>query len=99
MKERIRHRAKEMFDEGPVEEVEMLFAQGYSPDIPALLNFTYRPEVRLLQGKGFSGRGSRRNSTGHFSIFEDPNKLVQESPCNMDRRRGKISFCFGRGNL
>ena len=47
----------------PVEEWKC-FAQGYSPDIPALL-ITYRPVVRLLQ-EGFSGRAQEEIVRGTF---------------------------------
>ncbi len=51
LKKRIIERTKNMFRQGLVEEVEALFARGYTFPLPALENFTYLPVVELLYGK------------------------------------------------
>ncbi|HPZ81237.1 MAG TPA: tRNA (adenosine(37)-N6)-dimethylallyltransferase MiaA [Candidatus Atribacteria bacterium] len=89
LKERIRHRAKEMFDEGLVEEVEMLFAQGYSPDIPALLNFTYRPVVRLLQGKVSREEAQEEIVRGTFRFLKTQINWFKKAPVIWIEGEGK----------
>ncbi|MCB2185877.1 MAG: tRNA (adenosine(37)-N6)-dimethylallyltransferase MiaA [Deltaproteobacteria bacterium] len=49
--ERIAQRAREMFDQGLVEEVAGLLARGVPPDAPGLATLGYRQAVALLEGR------------------------------------------------
>lgn len=49
--DRVDQRVIQMFDQGLVEEVEMILAEGYDPQLPALQSIGYKETIDYLQGK------------------------------------------------
>ncbi|MCX7668157.1 MAG: DUF555 domain-containing protein, partial [Atribacterota bacterium] len=66
LKKRIAGRVEEMFRKGIVDEVERLFAMGYTFPLPALDNFTYLPVVRFLRGEITREEAKERVVKGTF---------------------------------
>jgi tRNA dimethylallyltransferase len=51
LRQRIRLRFQSMLDNGFIDEVQEILAQGYHPDLPALRSVGYRQVVEFLQGQ------------------------------------------------
>jgi len=70
IKKRIRKRIEKMFAQGLVEETLRVLNMGYSPDAPALNNFTYKPIVELLQGKISEKEAFEKVEKGTLSLLK-----------------------------
>ncbi len=70
IKKRIRKRIEKMFVQGLVEETLRVLNMGYSPDAPALNNFTYKPIVELLQGKISEKEAFEKVEKGTLSLLK-----------------------------
>ncbi len=70
IKKRIRKRIEKMFLQGLVEEARRVLNMGYSPEVPALSNFTYKPVVELLQGKISEKEAFEKVEKGTLSLLK-----------------------------
>ncbi|MCD6156452.1 MAG: tRNA (adenosine(37)-N6)-dimethylallyltransferase MiaA [Candidatus Atribacteria bacterium] len=70
IKKRIRKRIEKMFAQGLVEETRRVLNMGYSPEVPALNNFTYKPIVELLQGKISEKEAFEKVEKGTLSLLK-----------------------------
>jgi len=89
LKSRITERTQHMIKEGLIQEVQDILSKGFSPNVPALKNFTYTPIVQYLQGHLTVQQMEKQITLGTFHYLKRQLTWFRKSPIRWISTEGK----------
>ncbi|HQK82547.1 MAG TPA: tRNA (adenosine(37)-N6)-dimethylallyltransferase MiaA [Atribacter sp.] len=89
LKRRITERTQLMIKQGLIQETQDILLKGFSPNVPALKNFTYGPVVQCLQGRLTIQQMEKRITIGTFQYLKRQLTWFRKAPVLWISTEGK----------